>query len=81
MHFDLYSNQVGFSIWLPLSIVSVRAEVMASRQGLMTLTVVGLLQAASGPLMAQRVHTQVGDAERIAQQTGRPLLAIAGAKT
>jgi len=54
---------------------------MTSRQGLITLAVVSLLQAGSQPLRAQRVHTQVGEAERIAQQTGRPVLAIAGAKT
>ena len=46
-----------------------------------TLASIGLLHLAAQHAVAQQVHTRIADAEKIAQQTGRPVLAIAGAKT
>jgi hypothetical protein len=54
---------------------------MARKHGLLTLAVVALVQAPTANALAQRVHTRVSDAVQVSQQSGRPILAIAGAKT
>ncbi|MEO1998354.1 MAG: hypothetical protein ABGZ17_24175 [Planctomycetaceae bacterium] len=54
---------------------------MARSHGLLTLAVLALVQSPTANVLAQRVHTRVSDAEQVAQQSGRPILAIAGAKT